>query len=90
MSLISTYRTKYVDEFFIMLNKDTIFRDRSRRNEVRNLDETERGSVEWMSGYAHLPIIRTTSKHSLNKCAPLARFISFVPCGYMTIKEQTS
>ena len=31
----------YVDELFIMLNEDIIFRDRSRRNEVRSLDEIE-------------------------------------------------
>ena len=32
---------KYVDEVFNMLNEDIIFRDRSRRNEVRSLDEIE-------------------------------------------------
>jgi hypothetical protein len=68
------------DELFIMLNEDTIFRDRSRRNEVRSLDETKVLLNGWVGDNSNIkPTHNKDDVEALDKCAPLARFISFKP-----------
>jgi hypothetical protein len=77
---------KYVDELFIMLNEDIIFRDWSRRNEVRSLDETEVLLNEWVGDNSNIqPTHNKNDVEALDKCAPLACFISFVPYYHFVI-----
>ena len=76
---------KYVDEFFIMLNEDTIFRTDL---EGMKLEVWMRLRFCWMDEWLCSSTHNKDDVEALDKCAPLARFISFVPMCVVLILEK--